>query len=210
MGPWAEMCAGLIWLATAGMMIVKTPRATATLYRTQALGDAGLGATIALTANRPLVWVAVGLTVLFRIVAIPAIIHRGLPSTNSLYGAQAPVGMGALMFYAVPFTAGGLLVARWGVVAVPATAGIVFAAMFVSFVHLSARYEVWSILWALMSLDTIVDAGVLVFAQSLPALTDLGLFAMSLALALVLAFVAHRILAVKESLDVRQLEELIG
>lgn len=210
MSAWAEAFAGLIWLATVGMMIVKTPRTVAAFYRAQALGVAGIGATVALGQNLPILWVTVGLTVLIRIFAIPAIVNRGIKTPNDPYSAKSPLGMGALIVYALILTAAGMLAAHIGRIALPATAGLVIAAMFVSFVHLSARYEVWSMLWALMSLDTVIDAGILIFAKSLPELTDLGLFAMSLALALVLAFVAHRIHNVPKALDVRELEELTG
>jgi hydrogenase-4 component E len=210
MSAWAETCAGLIWLATVGMMIVKTPRSVATLYRTQALGVAGLGATIALSENVPILWVTVGLTVLVRIFVVPAIINRGIKTLSAPYSAKSPIGVGSLIVYAVVLTAAGMLSAQIGAVRLPVAAGLIIASMFVSFIHLSARYEVWSMLWALMSLDAIISAGVLVFANSLPELTDLGLFAMSLSLALVLAFVAHRIHGVKASLDVRELEELVG
>ena len=206
---WAGASTAVLWLATVGMMIVKAPGTVTTFYRIQAIAEAGLGAVMAISGHLPILWVTVGLTVLIRVIAIPRIVNHGITSPNTHYSAKAPTGMGALLIYALFCTIGGLLVGELGLPR-PVVAGLIFASMFVSFVHLSSRYEAWSMLWALLSLDTIVDAGVLIFAPTLPELTDLGLIGISLALAVVLAFVARQIQALKNSLDVRELEELIG
>lgn len=202
-----ELAAGLLWLATIAMMIVKAPHSVMMFYRVQAFADALLTALVAVRDHLPVLWVFVGLAVAVRIIVIPEIVSRGL-STPRDYSAKAPLGMGALVLYALLLTAGGMLVGRIG--PDPILLGLIFGAMFVSFVHLSARYEVWSMLWALLSLDTVVDAGLSIFARTMPEETALGIYAMSLSLAIVLAFVAQRVQHLKKSLDVRELEELTG
>jgi hydrogenase-4 membrane subunit HyfE len=205
----AQSAAALLWLATVGMMIVKTPRSVTTFYRLQALADAVIAAAIAVQGHQPLLWIAVGLAVIVRVGLIPEIVRRGLTTGGKAHSAKTPVGLGGLMMYALGLSAGGILLGRMGVPD-PTVTGLVFASMFVSFMHLSARYEVWSMLWALLSLDTIVDVGVVIFGRSIPATVDVALYAVSLGLALVLAFVARRIQDVHSTLDVRDLEELIG
>lgn len=204
-----ELAASLMWLATVGMMIVKTPHSMVTFYRIQALANAAIAAIMA-WQGQPLLWAAVGLAVAVRIILIPEIVGKSLRLPTSPYSAKSALGVGAMVILAFFLTAGGMLVAQTLGVSDPISAGLLFAASFVAFIHLSARYEVWSMLWALLSLDTIIDVGVLLFAKALPESSEFGLYAMSLALAIVLAFVAQRIQHIKQSQDVRDLEELIG
>ncbi|PSR23508.1 MAG: hypothetical protein C7B45_02930 [Sulfobacillus acidophilus] len=204
-----EAAAALLWLATVGIMVVKTPRSVTTFYRLQALAGAGIAVVLAVHGHRTLLWVTVGLTVIVRMALIPEIVRRGLITSRGVYSAKTPIGAGGLLMYVLVLSAAGILLGRMGMPN-PTLAGLVFAAMFVSCLQLSARYEVWSMLWALLSLDTIVDVGVVMFGRAIPASVDVGFYAVSVSLALVLALVAHRIQEVHSTLDVRNLEELIG
>lgn len=204
-----EFAAALLWLATVALMIVKTPASSVLFYRVQALADAVMIALIALTTHAPWLWLFVGLTVVVRVVVIPEMVQRVLCIPRREYGGKSALGIGSLVVYALLLSTGGLLIGRLGF-AHPTAVGLVFAAMFVAFMHLSARYEIWSMLWALLSLDTVVDAGVAIFSHTMPETTTLALYGISLSLAAVLAFVAQRIYRIKGSLDVRTLEELMG
>lgn len=199
----------VLWLTTVAMILVKTPQATTMLYRIQAAGEASVAAILAVAGHRPLLWAIVGLILVVKIMIIPAVVTRGLAPLGEEYGAKGPMGMTALLLLALILTSGGLLVGRLGFAHSLAT-GLVFAAMLVAFLQLSGRYEVWSLLWAMLSLETVMDAGALLLGTGLPTILEAGIGVTGLAMALVLVYVAAEVRRTIHSLDVRDLGELIG
>ncbi|MCY0897584.1 MAG: hypothetical protein OWU33_01395 [Firmicutes bacterium] len=205
----SHLAAAIIWLAAIGMMIVKSPRSTTTLYRLQALGEAALVALSAWTQTRPLLWASVALIIVVKVVVVPWSIHRGFRGNTPGYSAKSPVGTTTLLMLAALFSAGGYLLAELGLPH-PTASGILLAALLVALLHTTSRYEVWSMLWGLLSLDTVVGASIGLVSPALPATDVMAVTLVTLALALVLALLARWIRAIKPSLDVRQLEELTG
>lgn len=204
-----QLSVGVLWMTTVGMMIVKTHRSTMTLYRIQALMEALLAALMAVTVHLSALWISVLMVIVIKIIVIPTLVTRTFHNAGKEYSAKSPLGMGSLLMLALLLSVGGLLLGRLGMPH-PTVVGLVLGALFVSFLHVSSRYELWSVLWAVLSLDTVVGAGALIFGTGLPETADVGINLASLTLALVLAYVGGRIERIKNSLDVRELEELIG
>lgn len=203
MSTWLLLATALLWLTTVAMMIVKTPRSMMVLYRIQALAEAGAAAEAAIFGHRLMLWSVVALILVLKLFIIPGVVARWLAPLDNLYGAAGPVGSTALLMLALAFSGGGILIGHLPI-------GLVFAAMMVTFVQISGRYEVWSLLWGILSLETVIDVGALTLGGGIPAVGEVGIGVTGLALALVLAYVAAQVRRIKHSLDVRDLEELIG
>lgn len=204
-----RMIVTVVWLMAVAMILVKTSRSSATLYRIQSIAEAAIAAALAVTGD-PWLWISVGLVLAIKTFFIPFLINHGSRPFAPHYSAKGPLGMASLLVIIAILTAGGLLLIRIGKIPHPTLTGLIFAALFVAFLHLSARYEIWSLMWALLSLDTVVGVGALIFGRGLPEVADVGINLASLALALVLTYLAVRIERIKHSLDTRTLEELIG
>ncbi len=209
MSTWLVLTAALLWLSTVGMMIVKTPHTMILMYRIQALSEAGVAAQLAILGHRPVLWAVVTLIVVLKLCIIPGAVSRWLTPLQDVYGAHGPIGVTALLILALVLSGGGILIGRLGLPD-PLPVGLVFAAMLVTFVQLSGRYEVWSLLWGILSLETVVDIGALMLGTDMPAILEVGIGVTGLALALVLAYTAAQVRRIKHTLDVRDLEELIG
>ncbi len=209
MSTWLLLATALLWLTTVAMMIVKTPRSMTVLYRIQAVAEAGVVAQLALVGHHPWLWSVAVLIVVLKLIIIPAVVTRWLAPLNSVYGAQGPVGMTALLMLALVLSGGGIVIGQLGLPN-PLPIGLVFAAMMVTFVQLSGRYEVWNLLWGILSLETVMDVGALTLGTGIPVVGEVGIGVTGLALALALSYVAAQVRRIKHSLDVRDLEELIG
>ncbi len=92
----------------------------------------------------------------------------------------------------------------------PLILGLLFGAWFVSFVHLSARYETWSLGWALLSLDTVSGALVVAASGPIPESLEVGINLFALTTAVLLALLARKISTSFSTVDVRDAEELTG
>ncbi|NMP21943.1 hypothetical protein [Sulfobacillus harzensis] len=209
MSTWLLLAVTLLWMTAVAMMIVKTPHTMAVMYRIQAVAEAGVASLLAIFGHRPAFWSVAALIIVLKIFVIPGVMNRWLKSMRRAYGTHGPAGMSALLMLALLLSAGGIVVGRLGL-PYPLPMGLVLAAMLVTFVQLSGRYEVWSLLWGILSLETVMDVGALTWGTSIPAIGEVGIDVTGLALALVLAYVAAEVRRVKHSLDVRDLEELIG
>ncbi len=209
MSTWLLLSATVLWVGAVAMMIVKTPHTMAVMYRMQAVAEAGVASLLAIFGHRPAYWSVVALIIVLKIFVIPGVMNRGLKPMRQAYGTHGPFGMSALLLLALLLSAGGIVVGHLGL-PYPLPMGLVVAAMLVTFVHLSGRYEVWSLLWGILSLETVMDVGVLTWGTSIPAIGEVGIDMTGLALALVLGYVAAEVWRVKHGLDVRDREELIG
>ena len=197
-----------IWLMAVALMLVKTYRSATVLYRIQAVAESVVAAGLAVALHIPWLWLSAILIVLIKGGLIPRLMAR-TASTHADYSAKGPLGMATLLILAFILSAGGILLGKDSP-SQPALTGLLFAALFVAFLHLSSRYELWSLLWALLNLDTVAGAAALVFGTGLPEIADVGINAASLGLALVLSYLAFYIDRIKGTRDVRDLEELIG
>lgn len=198
-----------LWLVTVAMMVVRTHRSARTLYQLQALSEAVVAAALAWSGPVPWLWLSVGLVIAIKVVVIPVWVSPQWNPGAEDYGARSPLGMAALLLLALILSAGGVLVGSHG--ASHLTEGaLLLAALTVAFLHLSSRYELWSLGWAILSLDTVAGVAVLLYATRAPEVFDAGVDGASLTLAVVLAYVAHRIARTQGTWDVRDLKELIG
>ncbi len=205
----SQVAFGLIWLTTAGLLIVKSPHSAAALYRLQAMAEALVAAAAALAGARPWLWLSVVLILVIKVAVIPPVVMRGLGTRRTDYGGDGAFGIGALLLIAALLSVGGFLLGRLGLPH-PALMGMGFAALFVALVHASSRYQVWSMLWALLSLDTVVGAITLIWGRGLPEMADVAIDLVSLGLALVLAYLAQRIDRIMHARDIREMEDLVG
>ncbi len=203
-----RMAFGALWLTAVGLMLVKTFRSAATLYRIQALTETFIAGGLALTGNASWLWLSVGLVVVVKIVLVPRLLARNRRFRRE-YGAKSPLGMASLLVISLLFCGGGLILGQTMPVH-PTLTGLFLAALFTTWLHLSSRYELWSMAWALLSLDTVAGVGALLLAPRLPEAADVGINLASLGLALVLSYLVVQIERVKHSADTRDLEELAG
>ncbi len=210
MSTWLLLATALLWLTTVTMMIVKTPRSMMHLYRIQAVAEAGAAATLAIFGHHPWLWSVASLIVIFKILIIPGVVTRWLTPLADVYGANGPVGITTLLILALVLSGGGILLGRLGGIPHPLPMGLIFAAMAVTFLHLSGRYEIWSLLWGILSLETVTDVVALTLGTGIPAVGEAAIALTGLGLAVALAYVAAEVRRIKHSLDVRDLEELIG
>lgn len=200
----------LIWLATQGLALVKSAHSARVLYRIQAFGEAILAAGLAISRRDDWLWLSVATIVVLKVGIIPRILRGSLGSADKAYGAQGPLGIASLILIFLALTVGGLFFGRVPGLPYASVIGLLFAAWFIAFIHLSSRYEIWNLIWALLSLDTVSDSAALVFGTSWPETTLLAIDLISLALALTLALLGYRIARTKDTSDVRDLKELIG
>lgn len=207
---WLAILGGIIWLSTMGIAIMKTEHSTLQAYRLQAIMEAILAGWLAVSDHDPYLWISVALIIPIKLVVISSLMRRNFPRIERNYSFQSPFGLSALVLVAVLLSAGGILLGRLGGLPNPTLSGLLIASTLVAFVHLSSRYEIWSMLWAILSLDTIAGSGVLLWGRGLSEVTDVAINLTTLALALVLTYVGGRIAQVKNTVDVRELEELQG
>lgn len=198
-----------LWLVTTAMMVVRTHRSARTLYRLQALAEAVVAAALAWSGPVPWLWMSVGLVIAIKVIVIPGWIGPYWNPGAENYGARSPLGTASLLLIALLFSAGGVLVGSDGMSHLTEGA-LLLATLAVSFLHLSSRYELWSLGWAILSLDTVAGVAVLLYATQAPEAFDAGVDGASLALAVVLAFIARQIARTRGTWDVRDLKELVG
>ncbi len=204
-----RLAGSLIWVMAVAILLVKTHQSARLLYRLQALGEAGLLSVIALD-HEPLLWIDVIMVLLIKEIAIPKILgpQKGMIARD--YGAKGTVGMTFLLFVAAAFTLGGLALGQVPGLLHPLVAGVLLGAWFVSFMHLSSRYETWSMSWALLSLDTISGALAVAVAGPIPEFAGVGIDVGALVVAVLLALLTRTIASTLHTTDVRDVEELIG
>jgi hydrogenase-4 membrane subunit HyfE len=202
--------AGFIWLLTAGLALVRTHLAARALYRLQALTEAALVLSLG-TARLQDTALLLGVLVILvtKVAVVPAILRRADHGRPDAYGSRGPMGitallggMGVLTVFAVT------LLHDAGIATL--SAGLLFGAWFVALLHLTSRYELWSLAWGLLSLETVSDAVVVTLGQRLPLAADLLVTLSSAAIALLLSLLVARIVHLKDGTDVRTLEELVG
>lgn len=204
-----RIAATIIWMMAIALILVKTNRSARIVYRLQALGEAGLGALAAWHSVGDL-WISVGLVLVFKLGVIPELMRRNALIIKHDYGAKGPVGMTAILMIIFGVTVVGLFVANVFHFLHPILSGVLLAAWIISYIHLSGRYETWSIGWGLLSLDTISSSLVGTWAGVLPASADIATTGVAVALAGLIAIFSGRIALLRHTTDVRQVKELIG
>ena len=202
--------ASIIWLMTAALVLVRTNRSACTLYRVQALGEATLAGILAQASGDASLWFAVVAVLVLKVIVVPAILQHAHPSLGKDYGSRSPLGMTTLAFAMAGLTIAGILIGPWIETRQPLVTGILFGSWLIALMQTSARYETWSLAWALLSLDTLSGSLALVVGNPLPELADLSIVGASIALALMLALLIARIAEMKKTTDVRNLKELTG
>ncbi len=205
-----RMAVFLVWITAVLMALVKTDRSVNVLFRFQAVGELAVAAVLALTVPYAWLWLTVVAVALIKVVIIPKILFSHDALVQQDYGVRSPFGMSGLLLVFLAVTVFALAFTRAVGIGDPVLAGTVLAALLVSLVHLSARYEVWSISRALLSLETICATGVLVVGWTLKEPADLAIDLVALFLAFTISWVASTLMRLKGSVDVRDMKELIG
>ncbi|AEJ41898.1 hypothetical protein TPY_3746 [Sulfobacillus acidophilus TPY] len=203
--------ASLIWVMTGSLFIVKTPTTMPNLYRLQAVGEMLAVGALYVATRDP--WLVLSLAILIGVkwFVVPGILTRSSAFARTTYGLSAPWGVSSLLIGDLVLTGLGIAVAHRLFSTDPFTLGVLLASWFIALWHTVARYETWSLSWALLSLDTVSSALILVLAgRPLPPLIDVLMLTITTALAGLLALLSARIFNVKASTDVRDIKELIG
>lgn len=199
----------LIWVSAILMILVKTHQSARAVYRVQALGEAGLMAALAFLGPS-LLWFDVALIVVVKVLLVPRIMQGPSPAVSHDYGSRGPVGLTTVLLVSVLFTVGGVWLGQTAGMHHPLVLGLLFGAWFVSFFHLSARYETWSLGWALLSLDTVSGGLAVAAAGPVPETLEIGINLAAVATAVLLALLARKISSTMHTVDVRDVEELTG
>lgn len=204
-----EVALGIMWLAAIGLLIVKTVASAAMIYRIQSAAEVLIVILLALRYGDLWLWINAALIIVVKILVIPRLVIAAAGSQAGFSG-KSPWGVTALLLAVLGLSTAALLAGHWLGLVQPPIAGLVLAVMFVAFLHLSSRYEVWSLMWAMLSLDTAVSTGASLLSTRLPAVVDAGIALVSLALVFALCYVARLMAEHTRSGDVREMEELIG
>ncbi len=199
----------LIWVCTIVIILVKTHQSARAIYRIQAIGEAGIMAALAF-GGLPLLWWDVALILAVKVVMVPKIMKGPSRAVSHDYGSKGPVGLTTVLLMSVLFTAGGVAVGQMAGMHHSLILGLLLGGWFVSFLHLSSRYETWSLGWALLSLDTVSGALVVAAAGPIPESLEIGINLAALATAVLLALLARKISSSLHTVDVRDVEELTG
>lgn len=204
----ARLAASLVWVGTLGLMVVRSPYAASRWYQLQAFGEGGLVAVASWQLKAPELWAVAGVIFVVKMVLVPWFLRRTSPHGRFVYSGLQSIGHAAVFGLAMLLTAG----AVWfGVRISPASgaiAGTLLAAWVLSLLHLSLRYETWNLAWALLSVDTSSSAlaSLLAPQQSIPL--AIGITLVSLALAVLLAWLVLAVARINSVSDVRRLHEL--
>lgn len=201
-----QLAVGLVWLCAVGLMIVKTDHSRVFMYRLQAFGQTLVILFAAIALDDMWLYIGAAITVVLKIGIIPSVVKRALHPADP-YGVKSTWGVGGMILAALVLSGGGVLAGRLGGLPHPGVAGLVLAALFVTFLHLSVRFELGSIVWAILSLDTVVGIAVTLFAVHLPPAFAMGADGVSLALALVIAYLARWLIRLQASPNAATLEE---
>jgi hydrogenase-4 membrane subunit HyfE len=210
--PWSvtNLAAVLVWLTASLMVIVKTPNSSRTLYRWQALGEFGLGLGLFLQLKADAVMAVAGLVLIIKWWLIPKLMARSPALHADAYGHTAVWGVSALAGIVLGLT----IVGVWATTRLDAPSflatGLLLAAWFIAWIQLVGRFEIWNAAWALLSLDTVSSSIVLGWGHPLPLIIDLSTLAITISLALLLAWLSGRIVQLRGTSDLRHLKELIG
>lgn len=202
--------ASVLWISALGLLVVKTTDSASKIYRVQSLAE--FSAILLVAAMRHFPWLLLSALTVFviKVLAIPTIMKKSTPLIHQDYGAKASMGIASLLLLALALTIFGFLLSRIPGLSHPVVTGVILAALFIAFLHISSRYETWSLAWGMLSLDTITSVSALVVGTSLTEGADVSIDGLSLGLAFALAFLMHRIADIKNTTDVRQIEELKG
>lgn len=202
--------ASVLWISALGLLVVKTTDSASKIYRVQSLAE--FSAILLVAAMRHFPWLLLSALTVFviKVLAIPTIMKKSTPLIHQDYGAKASMGIASLLLLALALTIFGFLLSRIPGLSHPVVTGVILAALFIAFLHISSRYETWSLAWGMLSLDTITSVSALVVGTSLKESADVSIDGLSLGLACALAFLIHRIADIKNTTDVRQIEELKG
>lgn len=199
----------LIWVSAILLILVKTHQSARAVYRVQAIGEAGLMAALAF-GGLSLLWFDVALIVVVKVLVVPRIMQGPSQAVSHDYGSRGPVGLTAVLLVSLLFTVGGVWVGQMAGMHHPLVLGLLLGAWFVSFFHLSSRYETWSLGWALLSLDTVTGGLVVAAAGPVPESLEIGMNVAAIATAVLLALLARKISSTMHTVDVRDVEELTG
>lgn len=199
----------LIWACAILIILVKTHQSARAVYRLQAIGEAGIMASLAI-GGLPVLWLDVALILAVKVVVIPKIMKGPTWAVTNDYGARGPVGLTTVLLVSVLCTVGGVAVGQLAGMHHPLILGLLLGGWFISFFHLSSRYETWSLGWGLLSLDTVSGALVVAAAGPVPEPLEIGINLGALATAVLLALLARKISNSMHTVDVRDIEELTG
>ncbi|MCL4522181.1 MAG: hypothetical protein M1415_11520 [Firmicutes bacterium] len=205
-----DLAVFLLWSTAVLMAMVKTNRSVNLLFRIQALGEATVAAVLAVTLPYSWLWLTVAAVLIIKVLIVPRLLFHNDPLVQGDYGARSPFGTTALLFFFLLATVFALVLVHWMKIGHPTLVGVLLAALLVSLIHMSSRYEAWSIARALLGLETICGAGILVIGLTLEEPADLAVDIVALFLALTISWAASTLMRLKHTVDVREIKELIG
>lgn len=181
-----------VWVGAVAFLLAKNTRTSRIIYRVQSLGEAGLMGSYAWGAHSVGLWTSAGLIVVVKAGIIPHQVARRTIRMEQQYGSQSFVGLASMLVLAFVLTSGTLYVAAASHMPHVLKMGLLLAGVLVVFMQLVGRYELWSQLWALLSLETLATSLVLVILNALPLVVDAGLDVAAWLLATVLAILVAR------------------
>lgn len=200
--------AAAIWLMSCAMVLVKTPASDRTLYRLQAVGEMALIVALAQLSHDKMLWISAAAVLVVKIGVVPRVMASSAPPSS--YGARSPLGASSILAAIGALTVGGILIGRLAQPVHPFAVELLTAAWLTALLHSVSRYETWSLGWALLSLDTASSALALAIGGALPTSIDLLITSVTVGLAILLSLFTKRIMQLKNTADVRALEELVG
>lgn len=203
-----RLAAAAIWLMSCAMVLVKTPGSNRTLYRLQALGEATLIIALAQISHDRVLWISAAAVLVVKIGVVPRLMAPSIPPSS--YGARSPLGAASILAAIGALTVGGILIGRLAQPPHPFAVALLTAAWLTALLHSVSRYETWSLGWALLSLDTASSALAVSISGALPTSIDLLITAVTIGLAILLSLFTKRIMQLKNTTDIRALEELVG
>lgn len=202
--------ASLLWVTAVAQLLTKNPRSSRIVYRVQALAEAALVSGFAILYHQSLLWMSVGLILAVKVVAVPWTFRRLTGIIEDAYGSRARVGMAVQLFIAFLMTAATVGYASPGLFGHAPLGAVLLSGWLVSFMHLVARYDMWSLMWALLSLETLSTSIVLVVLQTFPPGLDIAVNLAAWATATLGGYLVRRVALTYPAADVRYLRGLKG
>ncbi len=205
-----RLMASIIWLFTAGSVLVKNNRSARILYQLNALAQAVLIGLLATLSAHPGLWISVALVLAIKVVGVPLVMRVGSDAVERDYSGQSRFGMSFILTLTAALTILGFYLGEELHMAHMVTEGILWAAWLVGFLHLVLRYEIWSEAWALLNFEIITSSLVLLMFSQFPLIPDALMDGVAVIMALLLGGFMALMRAQYHSADVRKAGELKG
>lgn len=192
----ADIIAVLVLLVEFLMLRSALLRSQVRLYAAQSLLIAALAASIAVARDVPGLWALAGVSLAFKVVAVPLVVLRLMRGTGTEIAGSGAFGVASQVLLALVaagfgfFALGSLDIAAQ---VLPRTAlSIAFAVVLVSFVLIATRSDVVSQAVGFFSLENGVSLASLVVAAGLPLILEVA-FLFDLLVAVVVFGVLMRV-----------------